>query len=109
MARMAVSKLYLGHRLEQDCTNPGGQRVIFRSTTEPTEATHGKEYSHVVGPFRTKAGAEFMRDFGKGNPHCRCVAEAEKLAANQKARLRRLENGATAINDKLVSMGMGVV
>ena len=54
-------------------------REIFRCTYEPTFASHGDTYNYTVGPFRTVRGARFMRDYGFANPHCRCVAEAERL------------------------------
>lgn len=38
-------------------------------------------YTAVVGPFRTKRAAEFMRDHGDNNPHCQTVQQAEELAA----------------------------
>jgi len=53
---------------------------VFKSATKPTEATHGHQYLAVIGPFRTKAGAEFMANNGWNNPHCQCVADAERLA-----------------------------
>lgn len=53
---------------------------VFKSDTTPTTASHGRLYYAVIGPFRTKRGAEFMRDHGAGNPHCRCVDDAERLA-----------------------------
>lgn len=56
-----------------------GKREIFRAIETPTVETHGSVYDAVVGPFRTLRGARFMRDYGRGNPHCRCVADAERL------------------------------
>jgi hypothetical protein len=56
-----------------------GYCVTFTSTTKPTKKTH-PQYDAVVGPFRTKRGAEFMRQHGYNNPHCVTVAQAEKLA-----------------------------
>jgi hypothetical protein len=53
---------------------------VFKSDTTPTVTSHGHLYNGVIGPFRTKRGAEFMRDHGAGNPHCQCVADAERLA-----------------------------
>jgi len=64
-------KIYLGYNQ--------GKREIFRAASIPTEATHGDKYAAVVGPFRTIRGARFMRDYGQGNPHCQCVADAERL------------------------------
>lgn len=59
---------------------PGGERILFRSAVQPTRETHGA-FEAVVGPFRTKRGAQFMYDMGVNNPHCQTVAQAEKLAA----------------------------
>ena len=57
-----------------------GKRETFLCPFDPTRETHGKLYAAVIGPFNTRKGAEFMRDYGAGNPHCRCVSEAESLA-----------------------------
>lgn len=59
----------------------GSKREIFRPVAEPTRESHGDQYAAVIGPFRTVRGAEFMRDNGAGNPHCQCVADAERIAA----------------------------
>lgn len=55
-----------------------GSRELFRYHKTP-EHSDGLPYIAVIGPFRTKRGDIFMRDFGKNNPHCRMVSEAEKL------------------------------
>jgi hypothetical protein len=55
------------------------KRTAFRSETEPTHETH-PQFNAVIGPFRTKRGAEFMRDHGGGNPHCQTVRDAERIA-----------------------------
>ena len=55
-------------------------RDLFASDTEPTEATHGDRFLCVIGPFRTRAGAEFAAKFGQGNPHLQTVDDAERLA-----------------------------
>ena len=57
-----------------------GQRIMFSESFTPTEESHGHLFGAVIGPFRTKAGAIFMRDRGYNNPHCQTVAQAEKLA-----------------------------
>ena len=57
-----------------------GKREIFPCIGEPTRASHGHLYLASIGPFRTKRGAIYMRDFGQGNPHCQTVADAERLA-----------------------------
>jgi len=68
-------RIYLG--LALDCT---GTRTVFKAEGEPTQESHGAQYGAVIGPFRTMRGARFMADYGRGNPHCVCVADAERLA-----------------------------
>jgi hypothetical protein len=58
-----------------------GTREIFKTDVQPLSDITGGRYVAVICPFRTKRGAEFMRDHGANNPHCRSVAEAEKLAS----------------------------
>ena len=57
----------------------GRIRSVFKSASEPTESSHGSLYVYVIGPFRTKRGAQFMADYGRNNPHCQTVGDAEKL------------------------------
>lgn len=71
------TKLYVG-------VKPDTTREVFRASQTPTKETHGNVYAYTIGPFRTKGGADFMAEYGKNNPHCRCVAEAEKLAKQEK-------------------------
>jgi hypothetical protein len=54
-------------------------RELFYFTGEPTLLKCNKYYT-VIGPFRSKAGAIYMRDRGENNPHCNCVADAERLS-----------------------------
>lgn len=70
------TKLYVGH------VKGTMQGDVFRSETTPTRETHGQKYLAVVGPFRTRRAADWLADPVKGrfNPHCRCVADAERLA-----------------------------
>jgi hypothetical protein len=69
-----MANIYLG------LASTSNKREIFRSDETPTFQTHGEKYNAVVGPFQTRRAAEFMRDFGRNNPHCQCVADAERLA-----------------------------
>lgn len=55
-------------------------RELFSANRTPTIDSHGHRFGAVIGPFRTKRGAMFMRDHGANNPHCRSVSEAERLA-----------------------------
>ena len=55
-------------------------RNVFLCPHVPTQGSHGVLYSAVIGPFRTKRGAEFMAKHGHGNPHLQTVADAERLA-----------------------------
>ena len=68
-----ASRLFVGKKYD-------GMREVFRYNGHPTERTHGHVYRYVIGPFRTKRGAEFMRDYCENNPHCQDVADAERLA-----------------------------
>ena len=70
---MKRTKPYVGIR-------EGAIREVFRSAVDPTFETHGKDYLCTIGPFRTVRGAKFMADYGRGNPHCVCVSDAEQLA-----------------------------
>ena len=70
---MAKNRLWVGCGAE--C-----KREVFRNADTPTTASHGDKYFAVIGPFRTRRGADFMARHGQGNPHCRCVSEAERLA-----------------------------
>lgn len=75
---MKRKKWYVGLTLR---LNPcDRERQVFTSDVEPTTGTHGHRYLAVIGPFRTKRGARFMARYGQGNPHCRCVADAERMA-----------------------------
>ena len=56
------------------------KRDVFKSALEPTQQSHGEFYNAVIGPFRTKAGACFMADHGRNNPHIQTVNDAERLA-----------------------------
>jgi len=51
---------------------------VFRSGVRPTDRTH-PQYLYVIGPFRTAEGATLMAEKGRGNPHLRCVADAERM------------------------------
>jgi len=59
---------------------------IFRSSSTPTKESHGHLYSGSIGPFRTRKGAEVMIKYGShNNPHLRCVADAERIAQQEKS------------------------
>ena len=61
----------------------GVKREVFKAAEIPSSLTHPQYYA-VIGPFKTKGGAEFMQDYGEGNPHCQTVADAERLAKQKK-------------------------
>ena len=56
-----------------------GIRETFKATETPEAAMYDR-YAAVIGPFRTKRGADHMVKYGEGNPHIQCVADAERLA-----------------------------
>lgn len=51
----------------------------FRDSNEPIEARYWW-LAYVVGPFKTVRAARWFIRFGSNNPHCRCVADAERLS-----------------------------
>lgn len=53
-------------------------REVFTMRAKPT--ADNCKYAAVIGPFRTRKGAEFMARNGFNNPHCQGVADAERLA-----------------------------
>ena len=64
---------YLGKRLQ-------GDWVLFASPVSPTKETHGHLYTRAQGPFRTRLAARWFNRYGRGNPHVRTAADAERLA-----------------------------
>ena len=52
----------------------------FTANEMPTATTHGQDYAAVIGPFRTRRGAQYMANYGRGNPHLQHVIDAERLA-----------------------------
>ncbi|MFA5136954.1 MAG: hypothetical protein WC489_06235 [Patescibacteria group bacterium] len=62
-----------------------GARAVFTAKKTPTVESHGEKYGYVIGPFRTKAAAELMRDTHP-NPHIQTVADAERIAKRLKGK-----------------------
>ena len=60
------------------------KREVFESARTPTQSSHGKRYSSVIGPFRTVSGAEVMARYGRNNPHLQQVSDAEKMATKMR-------------------------
>ena len=71
---MAKRKFYVG------LSASGSLRRWLFNDVEPIKNNHGDQYVAIIGPFATKRGAIFMRDYGEGNPHCQTVSDAERLA-----------------------------
>ena len=59
----------------------GQKREKFVSKETPTSKSHAHLYDAVIGPFRTLRAANFMCEH-PNNPHCRCVADAERLSVH---------------------------
>ena len=70
-----------------------GKREVFTSPRTPTEATHGRMFAAVIGPFRTARGARFMATCGGNNPHCQTVADAERLARRYEREADKIAEG----------------
>ena len=54
----------------------------FASEETPGLASHSQIYAAIIGPFRTARGAQYMADYGRGNPHLQHVDDAERFARN---------------------------
>ena len=57
--------------------------VVATRETQPVfeQRMRDQGYSHVIGPHRTKRAAEFMASpAAHNNPHCQCVAGAERIS-----------------------------
>lgn len=70
---MTRKRFYVGHSRK-------GADEVFKCEGAPTEYRYGHLYFAVTGPFRTKRGASFMARYGRGNPHCQTVSDAERIA-----------------------------
>lgn len=68
--RKVSRRLYVG------MANGGWSREVFRHATEPTAQSH-PQYSAVIGPFRTLAGARLCVNEPQA---CSTVAEYERVA-----------------------------
>lgn len=60
--------------------NDGSGAEIFKSNAKPSVESHGYLYAACVGPFKTNRAAIYMSNDGMNNPHCRTVADAERIS-----------------------------
>jgi hypothetical protein len=77
-----------------------GKREVFKFHKNP-EWSDNLSYLATIGPFRTKAGANYMALYGGNNPHCQCVADAERLALIHKGQSELCANYATHLDKRL--------
>lgn len=76
---MRKNRLYVGYiQLAAHMDGSMPRCEVFRSVNKPTKASH-PQYLSVLGPFRTKAGAQVAAELHP-NPHVRTVADAEHIA-----------------------------
>lgn len=49
---------------------------------DPKDPARGDypQFCAIIGPFRTRRGTAYMRDYGKGNPHLQTAGDADRLA-----------------------------
>ncbi len=66
-----------------------GGREVFPASQGPTEELYGSLYSAVIGPFKTQRGANFMAQYGAGNPHLQTVEDAERAAKQEADRVSK--------------------
>jgi len=70
---MKREKIWVGIRHD-------GEREVFRYYVTPVPQSRGGDYAACIGPFNTVRGAKWMARYGKNNPHCHTVGEAERIA-----------------------------
>ena len=61
----------------------GNTSTAFPSPSTPTINSHGQQYAAVIGPFLTRRGALWAEKYGRGNPHCQHVNDAEYFAKQE--------------------------
>jgi hypothetical protein len=57
------------------------KREVFSSKKKPTESSHGHKYTYVIGPFKSKAAAEWLVSHPEST--LRSVSEIEKYVKAQ--------------------------
>lgn len=57
-----------------------GTLTLFHWPHTPTKESHGHLYAAVIGPFRSRVGAQYFARYGRNNPHLRTAGDAERLA-----------------------------
>lgn len=74
------ARLYVGVIKNEQHWDSIWSTKIFRSDITPTKSNY-PQFSYVIGPFKTKAGAQIMAQATqRGIPHIVTVAQAERLA-----------------------------
>ena len=66
-----------------------GKLHTFTSVNVPTEDMYGREFSYVIGPFRTSGAAVHMAAHGMNNPQLRSVEDAERAVREMTVRGQR--------------------
>mgnify|MGYP003420727257 FL=1 len=88
---MKTAKLYVGTNSKK------GVRRAFKSTKTPTEASHGHEFAAVLGPFRTKRGAEWCASHPGAWGSIAQMEDAAREAAMQMPARRRMARANPAV------------
>lgn len=88
---------YLGKRLQ-------GDLVRFYSPTTPTKASHGRLYTSVIGPFKSKVGASYYARYGQNNPALLTPDDVEHAArADPRMEQAIIEEGLSA-EDRFIAL-----
>jgi hypothetical protein len=70
---------------------------VFTSVEKPTQEKF--PYNAVIGPFRTRRGAEFMAQHGRNNPHLQTVEDAERISGEEVANPFLSEKKESSLDD----------
>jgi len=55
------------------------KRVVFELPPEDSPEKDQARFRYVFGPFRTDAAARYFANFGRSNPFCTSVEDAERI------------------------------
>jgi len=59
-------------------------REIIVTQNTPTKNSLGHKYIDCLGPFETKAAAEYMSEIGWDDPNCKSISDAERMVKKYK-------------------------
>jgi len=75
---MDKTKFYVGRRFDLS-------REIISTKKPPTKKALGDKYIDCLGPFESRAAAEYMSNVGWDDPNCKTISDAERMVKEKAA------------------------